>query len=32
MDQGEIVEGGSHADLLKKPQERYAGLHAMQAG
>ena len=32
MEQGEIVEGGSHAELLKMPQGRYARLHAMQGG
>ena len=32
LDHGEIVEQGSHADLMKKPLGRYARLHAMQAG
>src|SRR3954468_16275091 len=32
VDQGEIVERGSHAELLKQPEGRYARLHAMQAG
>ena len=32
VDQGEIVEQGSHTELLKQPQGRYARLHAMQAG
>ena len=32
MEQGEIVEGGSHAELLKMPQGRYARLYAMQGG
>src|SRR3954469_15406000 len=32
VDQGEIVEQGSHAELLKQPEGRYARLHAMQAG
>jgi subfamily B ATP-binding cassette protein HlyB/CyaB len=32
MDGGEIVEHGSHAELMKQPDGRYARLHAMQAG
>jgi subfamily B ATP-binding cassette protein HlyB/CyaB len=32
MDGGEIVEHGAHADLLKRPEGRYARLHAMQVG
>lgn len=32
IEQGEIVEGGSHAELVKMPQGRYARLHAMQVG
>src|SRR3954469_8337165 len=32
VDQGEIVEQGSHAELLRQPEGRYARLHAMQAG
>jgi subfamily B ATP-binding cassette protein HlyB/CyaB len=32
MEKGEIVEQGAHADLVKKPDGRYARLHAMQAG
>jgi subfamily B ATP-binding cassette protein HlyB/CyaB len=31
MDQGEIVEDGTHADLVKRPDGRYARLHALQA-
>jgi ATP-binding cassette, subfamily B, bacterial HlyB/CyaB len=32
MENGEIVEHGTHGDLLKRPDGRYARLHAMQAG
>ena len=32
VDQGEIVEQGSHAELLRQPEGRYARLYAMQAG
>jgi subfamily B ATP-binding cassette protein HlyB/CyaB len=32
VEHGEIVEQGSHAELLKQPEGRYARLHAMQAG
>ena len=32
MEIGEIIEQGTHADLLKQPSGRYAGLHAIQAG
>ena len=31
MEAGEIVEHGSHADLVKQPDGRYARLYAMQA-
>ena len=31
MENGEIVEHGSHAELVKRPEGRYARLHAMQA-
>ena len=32
LDHGEIIEQGSHAELLKRPEGRYARLYAMQAG
>ncbi|MDO9437984.1 type I secretion system permease/ATPase [Hydrogenophaga sp.] len=32
MDRGEIVEMGSHAELLKKPEGAYAALHRLQQG
>ena len=32
MESGEIVETGSHIELVKQPEGRYARLHAMQAG
>src|ERR1051325_9072530 len=32
VEHGEIVEQGSHAELLQQPEGRYARLHAMQAG
>ncbi len=32
LDHGEIVEEGTHTELLKKPLGRYARLHALQAG
>jgi len=32
MERGEVVEQGSHLDLVKQPAGRYARLHAMQAG
>jgi subfamily B ATP-binding cassette protein HlyB/CyaB len=32
VEQGEIVEQGGHAELLRHPEGRYARLHAMQAG
>ncbi len=32
MESGQIVEHGSHAELVKTPEGRYARLHAMQAG
>jgi subfamily B ATP-binding cassette protein HlyB/CyaB len=32
MEAGEVVEQGAHSDLLKRPESRYARLHAMQAG
>jgi subfamily B ATP-binding cassette protein HlyB/CyaB len=31
MEAGEIVEQGAHAELVKRPEGRYARLHAMQA-
>ena len=32
MEGGQIVEQGSHVDLVKRPEGRYARLHALQAG
>jgi ATP-binding cassette, subfamily B, bacterial HlyB/CyaB len=32
MEGGEIVEHGTHAELVKRPEGRYAHLHALQAG
>jgi len=32
MENGEVVEHGSHAELVKRPEGRYARLYAMQAG
>ena len=32
LEQGEVAEEGRHAELIKRPQGRYARLHAMQAG
>ena len=32
MESGEVVEQGPHAELVKRPEGRYARLHAMQAG
>jgi subfamily B ATP-binding cassette protein HlyB/CyaB len=32
LDNGEIVEQGPHADLVKRPEGRYARLYSMQAG
>jgi subfamily B ATP-binding cassette protein HlyB/CyaB len=32
VDHGEVVENGTHAELVKRPDGRYAGLYAMQAG
>jgi ATP-binding cassette, subfamily B, bacterial HlyB/CyaB len=32
MEQGEIAETGTHAELLKQPDSRYSRLHSMQAG
>ena len=32
LDHGEIVEQGTHPELMQKPLGRYARLHAMQAG
>ena len=32
MDQGQIVESGSHAELLAKPDGKYAYLHRLQTG
>jgi subfamily B ATP-binding cassette protein HlyB/CyaB len=31
MEGGEIVEHGAHAELVKRPESRYARLHALQA-
>ena len=31
MEQGEVVEHGPHAELVKRPDSRYARLYAMQA-
>ena len=32
LEQGEVVEEGPHAELIKRPNGRYARLHAMQMG
>jgi subfamily B ATP-binding cassette protein HlyB/CyaB len=32
LDNGEIIEQGTHAELLNRPEGRYARLYAMQAG
>ena len=32
MENGEVVEQGSHVELIKQPEGRYARLYAMQAG
>jgi subfamily B ATP-binding cassette protein HlyB/CyaB len=32
MDQGEVAERGSHAELVDHPEGRYARLYALQAG
>jgi ATP-binding cassette, subfamily B, bacterial HlyB/CyaB len=32
LEKGEVVERGSHAELLRRPEGRYARLHAMQSG
>ena len=32
MDHGEVVEEGTHADLMRRPEGRYAHLHSLQAG
>ena len=32
LDQGEVVEQGPHAELVRQPDGRYARLYAMQAG
>lgn len=32
LEQGEVVEEGPHAELIKRPDGRYARLHAMQMG
>jgi ATP-binding cassette, subfamily B, bacterial HlyB/CyaB len=32
LEQGEVVEEGPHAELIKRPEGRYARLHALQAG
>ena len=31
-EQGELVEQGTQADLVKRPERRYARLHALQVG
>lgn len=32
MEQGQVIEQGPHAELIKRPEGRYATLYAMQAG
>lgn len=32
LEQGEVAEDGTHAELVKRPQGRYARLHALKAG
>ena len=32
LEQGELVEQGTHADLVKRSEGRYARLHALQMG
>ena len=32
LDHGEVVEEGAHAELMNRPDGKYARLHAMQAG
>ena len=32
LEQGEVVEEGPHAELIKRPNGRYARLHALQMG
>ncbi len=32
LEQGEVAEEGTHAELVKRPQGRYARLHALQMG
>ena len=32
MDKGQIIEQGSHAELLKQPNGHYAYLHQLQMG
>ena len=32
LEQGELVEQGTHAELVKRPEGRYARLHALQMG
>jgi subfamily B ATP-binding cassette protein HlyB/CyaB len=32
MERGEVVEHDTHSELVKRPEGRYARLHAMQAG
>jgi subfamily B ATP-binding cassette protein HlyB/CyaB len=32
LEQGDVVEEGPHAELIKRPNGRYARLHAMQMG
>ena len=32
LDHGEVVEDGAHAELVKRPDGKYAHLYALQAG
>ena len=32
LEQGEIADQGRHAELVKRPEGRYARLYALQAG